>query len=169
MSVRCLVTVPDLQAKRSYTIEVGKLDALKAAISTCPVIGDKLNLSTCTFKILEPHFGEQVDLAPGDDIHDLARVTVLSSQPLETEASSALRKEEDNESETSVAASVGAGSSTGLDCFDLPSRSDDDGNSFVFPSFGSLHDAIVSNSPVTSAMFRQIVDLLFQAMLKITV
>ncbi|KAL1433848.1 hypothetical protein MTO96_012187 [Rhipicephalus appendiculatus] len=50
MSAWCLVSVPAIHAKRTYTLEEGSLDALKDAISSCPISGDKVDLSNSTFK-----------------------------------------------------------------------------------------------------------------------
>ncbi|KAL3205489.1 hypothetical protein MRX96_040782 [Rhipicephalus microplus] len=62
MAVRCLVSVPALHAKRTYTLEEGTLDALKAAISTCPIMGDRVDLSKSTFKarVQTRHFYNKV-------------------------------------------------------------------------------------------------------------
>lgn len=57
----------------------------------------------------------------------------------------------------------------GIEPFELPSCSDDDGNTFIFPKLGALHDTIISGKPLTSSSFRKIVELLFRAMVNITV
>ncbi|XP_075534620.1 uncharacterized protein LOC142568635 [Dermacentor variabilis] len=56
-----------------------------------------------------------------------------------------------------------------------PSRSEDDGHTFVLPSLGNLHDSMAlvarfrgTGSPISSAAFRKIVDMLFTEMKKIT-
>ncbi|XP_077492022.1 sterile alpha motif domain-containing protein 3-like [Amblyomma americanum] len=49
-----------------------------------------------------------------------------------------------------------------------PSHSDDDGHNFKLPSLGSLHESIHNGSPLSSAAFRKIVDLLFSEMKKST-
>ncbi|XP_040062956.1 uncharacterized protein LOC115314722 isoform X3 [Ixodes scapularis] len=58
---------------------------------------------------------------------------------------------------------------TPLQMYHWPSCSDDDGNTFIFPKLGALHDTIISGKPLTSSSFRKIVELLFRAMVNITV
>lgn len=49
-----------------------------------------------------------------------------------------------------------------------PIQADDEGHSFILPSFGGLHEAIVNNVPVTSSLATKITDTLYQGMVKLS-
>ncbi|KAM7311140.1 uncharacterized protein ISCGN_008047 [Ixodes scapularis] len=75
--VRCLVTVPHLKAARSFKLEDGSVNSLKHAVATCPVLGNSIKLSSVRFQMLDLVFEEYTDLAADDEIHDMAKITLL--------------------------------------------------------------------------------------------
>lgn len=48
-------------------------------------------------------------------------------------------------------------------------EADHEGHSFTLPDFGPLHDAILKNSFVTSNLSIQIIETMYQAMVKLTI
>ncbi|XP_040358502.1 sterile alpha motif domain-containing protein 3-like [Ixodes scapularis] len=185
--VRCLVTVPHLKAARSFKLEDGSVNSLKHAVATCPVLGNSIKLSSVRFQMLDLVFEEYTDLAADDEIHDMAKITLLpivtvpeggpGSSSTQEEASLETVRTENCETaqreslpdETSPDDSSPDVPLVGIEPFELPSCSDDDGNTFIFPKLGALHDTIISGKPLTSSSFRKIVELLFRAMVNITV
>ncbi|XP_077492066.1 uncharacterized protein LOC144102768 [Amblyomma americanum] len=47
---RCLVSVPDLGAARTYTLEGDTISALKDAVGACPVLGGKFDMASYSFQ-----------------------------------------------------------------------------------------------------------------------
>ncbi|XP_037572321.1 uncharacterized protein LOC119454471 [Dermacentor silvarum] len=163
---RFLVSVPHLGAARTYVLEGGNLNALKEAICACPVLGGKVDLTSSSFQILDKTFDEHVDISPEDTIPDLSKILVRPQVDREPQCAS-------TSTEHIVANSMVASGSEDHEnrlgvSFDLPSRSEDDGHTFMLPSLGSLHDSITTGSPISLAAFRKIVDIVFAEMKMIT-
>ncbi|XP_077485430.1 uncharacterized protein LOC144095632 [Amblyomma americanum] len=138
--VRVMVSAPHVNARRTFTIREGSFSCLTEAVTSFPVLGGIIDLSGVKFQILDGHFQEYVDLAAGDEIPDMAKVTVLIN---DTQAPGHPPEP--------------------------PPLVYNNGKAFELPSFGGLHDLILSGKPLTSSVQRKIVDLLFHAMLKYTV
>lgn len=183
--LRCLVTVATggFQTKRTLTLQTGSIECLKQAIATCPVLGRQVQLSRSRFQVLDKNFDEYVDLAPGDDLPDMAKVIVHQVPAMSSEEPCSSRSQEmpshaahevpsDAPIEVPREAtgdSSWQGACSSVSAIELPAYSDDDGNSFTMPSFGSLHDVIVAGKRLESPVYRGIVDRLFAAMVKISV
>ncbi|XP_054932380.1 uncharacterized protein [Dermacentor andersoni] len=163
--VRCLLTVPHLRAKRSYTLQDGSLEALKQAVATCPVLGSLVALSSRKFQVLDPTFNEYVDLAADDNIPDMAKIIVDAQQESVAEGAPSC-----SSSQVNFIAEVHIKGHFGNLCTEQtqPSSSDDDGVNFVMPSLGALHEKVISGEALTSSSFRQITDILFGAMASTT-
>ncbi|KAL3230359.1 hypothetical protein MRX96_023411 [Rhipicephalus microplus] len=78
--IRCLLTVPHIQIKRTYHLEEGSVVALKHAIATCPVLGSQVQLSCSNFQVMDPLFNELVDLATEDSIPDMSKIVLMAQQ-----------------------------------------------------------------------------------------
>ncbi|KAL3205383.1 hypothetical protein MRX96_011277 [Rhipicephalus microplus] len=78
--IRCLLTVPHIQIKRTYHLEEGSVVALKHAIATCPVLGSQVQLSCSKFQVMDPLFNELVDLATEDSIPDMSKIVLMAQQ-----------------------------------------------------------------------------------------
>ncbi|KAK8784897.1 hypothetical protein V5799_008738 [Amblyomma americanum] len=134
------------------------MTALAALLST-------YSSGACALEILDKTFDEYVDLGPEDSISDLSKIKLRAHG---NDQQCAPTSSEHTLSDSTVA-SGGDTHENHLDVsFNLPSHSDDDGHNFKLPSLGSLHESIHNGSPLSSAAFRKIVDLLFSEMKKST-
>ncbi|KAH8024002.1 hypothetical protein HPB51_020760 [Rhipicephalus microplus] len=152
--IRCLLTVPHIQIKRTYHLEEGSVVALKHAIATCPVLGSQVQLSCSKFQVMDPLFNELVDLATEDSIPDMSKIVLMAQQ-----------ESSGNEAPSCSSSQVNFLSFTLL--FPLGSG-DNDGINFKLPSLGALHEKVISSPLLTPSTFRQIIDILHNEMAKYT-
>ncbi|KAL3220316.1 hypothetical protein MRX96_050438 [Rhipicephalus microplus] len=147
--IRCLLTVPHIQIKRTYHLEEGSVVALKHAIATCPVLGSQVQLSCSKFQVMDPLFNELVDLATEDSIPDMSKIVLMAQQE-----SSGNEAPSCSSSQGTLQAVVETG--------------DNDGINFKLPSLGALHEKVISSPLLTPSTFRQIIDILHDEMAKYT-
>ncbi|KAL3220550.1 hypothetical protein MRX96_029826 [Rhipicephalus microplus] len=166
--IRCLLTVPHIQIKRTYHLEEGSVVALKHAIATCPVLGSQVQLSCSKFQVMDPLFNELVDLATEDSIPDMSKIILMAQQE-----SSGNEAPSCSSSQGTLQAVVETGEqdtpSMVIEPVERPLGSgDNDGINFKLPSLGALHEKVISSPLLTPSTFRQIIDILHNEMAKYT-
>ncbi|KAL3215627.1 hypothetical protein MRX96_000243 [Rhipicephalus microplus] len=166
--IRCLLTVPHIQIKRTYHLEEGFVVALKHAIATCPVLGSQVQLSCSKFQVMDPLFNELVDLATEDSIPDMSKIVLMAQQE-----SSGNEAPSCSSSQGTLQAVVETGEqdtpSMVIEPVERPLGSgDNDGINFKLPSLGALHEKVISSPLLTPSTFRQIIDILHNEMAKHT-
>ncbi|XP_077531650.1 uncharacterized protein LOC144144145 [Haemaphysalis longicornis] len=188
--IRCLVSVPPSETRGALTLEDSSLECLQRAIAVFPVLGSAVDPWRCRFQILDPTFNEYVDLAPGEELPDMAKIValqvqaqarsseaaLLSSSEFQEEvpgvASTFLEKENDPvaiNTRSFIGAHVVVGVPGAIIACELPAESDDDGNTFTLPSLGSLKDVIMDPDKITSSVCREITSIVFDAMVKVSI
>ncbi|KAH7931534.1 hypothetical protein HPB51_029819 [Rhipicephalus microplus] len=152
--IRCLLTVPHIQIKRTYHLEEGSVVALKHAIATCPVLGSQVQLSCSKFQVMDPLFNELVDLATEDSIPDMSKIVLMAQQESSGNEAPSCSSSQVNFLSFSFLFPLGSG--------------DNDGINFKLPSLGALHEKVISSPLLTPSTFRQIIDILHNEMAKHT-